>query len=139
MSNNLSKERINLLKEAGYSQKAINLYRDRVNVGIIDKPDVAFVYEGFCGDSIQLYLKIQGDVIEDAKFQYLGCPGSAACGSMMTQLVKAKTLEEAKEISENDILVSLDGLPGDERHCADLAIKTLHKTLRKYEKKLHSR
>ena len=64
MSNNLSKERINLLKEAGYSQKAINLYRDRVNVGIIDKPDVVFVYEGFCGDSIQLYLKIQGDVIE---------------------------------------------------------------------------
>jgi len=105
----------------------------------MNNPDVALVYEGFCGDSIKLYLKIQGDVIKEAKFQYLGCPGSAACGSMMTQLVKGKPVAKAKEITEKDLLVELDGLPGDESHCAELAVKTLHKTLMKYDKTLKSR
>ena len=91
------------------------------------------VYEGFCGDSLKLYLKINGDVIEDAKFQYLGCPASAACGSMLTQILKAKTLAEAKEITEKDILAELNGLPGDESHCAGLAVTTLYRTIMKYE------
>ena len=137
-SENLSKEKINLLKESGYSEKAIKLYSNRVNVGVIENPDVVLVYEGFCGDSLKLYLKIKGDLIEDAKFQYLGCPGSVACGSMMTQLIKGKTLAESKEITEKDILAELDGLPGDESHCAELAVKTLHKTLMKYDKTLKS-
>ena len=132
-SENLSKEKLNLLKEAGYSEKAIKLYSDRVNVGVIENPDVTLIYEGHCGDSIKLYLKIQGDLIEDAKFQYLGCPGSAACGSTMIQLVKDKTLSEAKQITKKDILAELNGLPGDESHCAELAVTTLQRTVMKYE------
>ena len=134
----MSKEKLNFLKEAGHSEKGITLYSNRVNVGIIENPDVVLAYEGFCGDSLKLYLKIKGDVIEDAKFQYLGCPGSAACGSMMTQLIKGKTVAESKEITEKDILAGLDGLPGDESHCAELAVKTLHKALMTYEENLKS-
>lgn len=133
-SEKISDEKLRLLKEAGYSDKAIELYSDRVNVGVIENPDVALIYEGFCGDSLKLYLKITDNVIEDAKFQYLGCPASAACGSTMTKIVKGKTLADAKKITEKDILAELNGLPGDESHCAELAIKTLHKTLMKYEK-----
>ena len=76
---------------------------------------------------------MQGEVIEDAKFQYLGCPGSAASGSMLTLLIKGKTVAKAKKITEKDILAALGELPGDETHCAELAIKTLHRTLNKYE------
>ena len=76
---------------------------------------------------------MEGEVIEDAKFQYLGCPGSAASGSMLTLLIKGKTVAKAKKITEKDILGALEGLPGDENHCAELAINTLHRTLKKFE------
>ena len=82
----------------------------------MENSDAVMVYEGFCGDSLKLYLKINGDVIEDSKFQYLGCPGSAACGSMMTKIVKGKTLAEAKELTAKNILAELNGLPGDEQN-----------------------
>jgi nitrogen fixation NifU-like protein len=57
---------------------------------------------------------------------------------MMTQLIRSKTVAEAKEITEKEILTAVEGLPGDESHCAELAVKTLHKTLRKYEKTIKS-
>lgn len=124
------------MKAAGYSGKAIELYGNKVNVGLIENPDVALAYTGPCGDTITLYLKINKDkVIEDAKFQYSGCPASAACGSILTQIIKRKRLQEAKEITEEDVLKELDGLPDNECHCAELAVTTLHKTISKYEEK----
>lgn len=123
-----------LLEGAGYSRKVIKLYGNKVNVGVIENPDVALAYTGPYGDAIKLYLKItRDDVIEDARFQYLGCPASAACGSILTQIIRGKTLQEAKEITENDVLKVLNGLPDDECHCAVLAVTTLHKTIVKYE------
>jgi nitrogen fixation NifU-like protein len=132
----LTKNELKFLEEAGYSRKVIDLYDYRVNVGIMENPDVVLAYTGPCGDTIELYLKISGgEVIADAWFQYLGCPASAACGSILTQMVRGRTLQEAKEITEKDILIELDGLPDDECHCAELAVTTLHKTIRKYEEK----
>ena len=134
MSEKLSEEKIDLLKEAGYSRNAIALYSNRVNVGAIENADVALAYTGPCGDIIKLYLKINNqNKIEDAKFQYLGCPASAACGSIVTHIAKGKTLREAEAITEEEILKELDGLPGDECHCAELAITALRKTITKYE------
>jgi len=89
LSEKLTKEKIELLKKAGYSRNAIELYGNRVNVGIIENADVALAYTGLCGDTTQLYLKINDqNKIEDAKFQYLGCPASAVCGSIVTQIAK---------------------------------------------------
>jgi len=125
---------LSLLEEAGYSKKAIGLYCGRVNVGVIENPDAALAYTGPCGDTIKLFLKIgEVDVIDEAKFQYLGCPASAACGSILTQMIKGKTLLEAKKITEDDLLRELGGLPGEECHCAKLAVTTLQKTISKYE------
>ena len=125
---------MNLLAEAGYPKKAIELYDGRVNVGVIENPDAALAYTGPCGDTIKLFLKIgEDDVIDEAKFQYLGCPASAACGSILTQMIKGKTLLEAKKITEDDVLSALGSLPDEECHCAKLAVTTLHKTISKYE------
>jgi len=134
LSEKLSEEKIDLLKEAGYSRNAIALYGNRVNVGIIENADVALAYTGLCGDTTKLYLKINDqNKIEDAKFQYLGCPASAVCGSIVTQIAKGKTLQAAKEITEEEILKELGGLPGDECHCAELVVTALRKTIKKYE------
>jgi len=130
----LTKEKIGLLKEAGYSRNAIELYGNRINVGIIKNADVALAYTGPCGDTTKLYLKINDqNKIEDAKFQYLGCPASAVCGSILTQVAKGKTLQAAKEITEEEILKDLGGLPDDECHCAELVVTALRKTIKKYE------
>ena len=77
----LTKEKFELLKDVGYSEKVIELYMNKVNVGVIENPDVSLAYRGPCGDIMKLYLKISNDtVIEDAKFHYLGCPAAASSG-----------------------------------------------------------
>ena len=129
----LTKEEFELLKEAGYSEKVISLYRNKVNVGVIGKPDVNLAFTGPCGDTMKIYLKISDEgVVEDAKFQYLGCPGAASSGSAITRIVKGKTLEEAKRITEQDILKDLGGLPGSKLHCPKLAVTTLQKAIAIY-------
>jgi NifU-like protein involved in Fe-S cluster formation len=74
-----------LLINAGYSKKAIEFYTNKINVGTIENADSVLAYKGLCGDICKIYLKIiDKNVIETAKFQYLGCPASAACGSIVT-------------------------------------------------------
>jgi len=131
----LTEEEFGLLKEAGYSDKAIEFYMNEVNVGSIEKPDVAIAYTGPCGDMMKIYLKIsKNDVIEDAKFYYLGCPSAASSGSAITKLIIGKTIEEAKRITEQDVLKELGGLPESKLHCPKLALTTLQKAIAKYEK-----
>jgi NifU-like protein involved in Fe-S cluster formation len=136
MLRKLTKEEIKLLEESGYSDKAIKLYTEKVNVGVIESPDIVETYAGPCGDVIKLHLEVsENRVIQDAKFHYLGCPGSAASASAMTNLVKGKTVEEAKKLTEDDILKELGGLPRPKLDCPKLAIATLQKAIVEYEKK----
>ena len=130
----LTKEEFELLEEAGYSKKAIDLYGNKVNVGVIKSSDVVFAYTGPCGDVIKLYLKMdeKKSFIEDAKFQYLGCPGSASSASAITKIVKGKTLEEATKITENDVLKELGGLPKPKLDCPKLAVTTLRRAIANY-------
>ena len=135
MRGKLTKEELELLEEAGYSKKAIELYGNKVNVGVIKSPDVVFAYMAPCGDVIKLYLKMdENAVIEDAKFQYLGCPGSASSASAITKIVKDKTIEEAKKITEDDVLRELEGLPKLKLDCPKLAVTALRKAVAEYEK-----
>ncbi|MEJ2241562.1 MAG: iron-sulfur cluster assembly scaffold protein [Candidatus Bathyarchaeota archaeon] len=134
MSDQLTEEKITLLENSGYSKKAIELYINKINVGAIEAADVVQSYTGPCGDTCKIYLKINiKNVIEDSKFQYLGCPASAACGSIVTDMVKGKTLREAEGMTAEDIIEKLGGLPGDECHCATLVLTTLCKAIKKYE------
>jgi len=121
--------------ESGYSKKAIELYVNNVNVGTMENPSVFTTFLGPCGDLIKLYLRInRRNVIEEAKFYYLGCPGSAASASAMTTLLKGKTVNRAKKMTEDDLLIELGGLPKSKLDCAKLSIKTLRKAIAEYEK-----
>jgi len=131
----LSEEELTLMVESGYSKKAIKFYVDELSVGALEKPSVVSTFLGPCGDLIKLYLAIDNrDVIQDAKFYYLGCPGSAASASAMTKLLKGKTIEQAKKLTETEILAELDGLPKSKLDCAKLSIKTLRKSIAQYER-----
>ena len=135
LSKKLTTEEHKLLREAGYSDKVIELYKNKVNIGSIINPDVALAYTGPCGDTMKLYLRIsESGIIENAKFQYLGCPGAASSGSAITAIAKGKRLEEAKKITEQDLLKELRGLPESKLHCPKLAVTTLRKAIAEYEK-----
>jgi nitrogen fixation NifU-like protein len=123
------------MTESGYSQKAIDLYVHNVNVGTLENASIATTFLGPCGDLIKLYLRInERDLIEDAKFYYLGCPGSAASASALTTMLKGKSINRAKKLTEDDVLAELDGLPKSKLDCAKLSIKTLRKAIAEYEK-----
>jgi nitrogen fixation NifU-like protein len=135
MSRKLSEEELKLMVESGYSSKAITLYVDNVNVGKLETPTIVTTFLGTCGDLIKLYLKInEKNIIEDAKFYYLGCPGSASSASAMTMLLKGKTIKQAKRMTGDDILSELGGLPKSKVDCTSLSIKTLQKAIAEYEK-----
>jgi nitrogen fixation NifU-like protein len=122
------------LAKSGYPKKAIELYVNNVNVGALENPTVVTTYLGPCGDLIKLYLKIdKNGTIENAKFYYLGCPGSASSASAMTELLKGKTVDQTKKITEEDVLKKLGGLPKMKLDCPKLAIKTLRKAIAEYE------
>ena len=134
VSDTLTEETIELLKNAAYLKKVFELYANNVNVGVIENADVTLSYTGPCGDTCKIYLKINDqNIIEDAKFQYLGCPASAACGSTVTQIAQGKTLRDAERITEEEVIDELGGLPRDKSHCATLVLTTLCNAIKKYE------
>jgi len=123
-----------LILRSNYSKKAIEYYKNKVNVGTLENPSVSTIYTGICGDIMKIYLKIRDNVVEDAKFQALGCPGALASGSAVTKIIKGKSLDEARKITEKDVLNELDGLPESKLHCAKLAALTLQQAISEYEK-----
>ncbi len=121
-----------LLEKSGYSRKAIEYYLKKVNVGRIENPNVSSVYTGSCGDTMKIYLKIEFNVIKDAKFQAIGCAGAYSSGSALIEMVKGKTLKEAEKITEKEIINFLGGIPKQKIHCACLSRRTLQKAIKKY-------
>jgi len=125
---------VELLRKAGYSEKAIDYYIRKLNVGVIEGAEAVDSYTGLCGDSMRVYLKVEEGVIRDAKFQAIGCAGAFASGSALTEMVKGKTLKEAEKITEQDVIKDLGELPGPKIHCARLAVDALRKSIESYMK-----
>ncbi len=119
-----------------YSQKVLDYFTNPKNVGEIENAD-AVATEGSpaCGDMIKLFLKVNPDtrIIEDIKFRSYGCASNIATASIMTELAKGKTLEEAKKIIWEDAAKKLDGLPPVKIHCAVLAVDSLKTAIDNYE------
>ncbi len=126
---------VELLKKAGYSEKAIDYYMRKLNVGVIEGAEAVDSYTGLCGDSMKVYLKVEGGVIKDAKFQAIGCAGAFASGSALTEMIKGKTLKEAEKLTEKDVIKELEELPGPKLHCARLAVDALRKSIEGYLEK----
>jgi NifU-like protein involved in Fe-S cluster formation len=136
MPENVTDEDILNLKKAGYSEKAIGYYLNQTNLGAIEYPDIKHIQIGTCGDVMFLYINLyDGPNIQEIKFKYIGCPALAASGSSMTELVKGRTMLEASEITEKDIMNDLESLPDDHLHCPVLAIQTLRGALDVLENK----
>ena len=124
-----------MLSESGYSDKAIEYFQAKGNMGTIDGADQVTDLTGPCGDTMKISLNIEEDKIDDAKMQVLGCPGAVASGCALINLAKGKTLEEAGQIDIDALYKELEKLPDKKIHCARLAIKTLQRALGEYEKK----
>ncbi|MGI5900240.1 MAG: iron-sulfur cluster assembly scaffold protein [Christensenellales bacterium] len=85
-----------------------------------------------CGDSLTLYIKVKDNRIDEISYLVFGCPASVATSSMMSELAKGKTLEEALTITEEDIVRALDGLPENKLHCSNLGVSALHNAINNY-------
>ena len=125
----------NLLKNLGYSKKAIEYFTRKVNVGKIENPSVSLSYAGSCGDTIKIYLMIDTGVIIDAKFEAIGCAGVFSAGSALLEIIKGKSIIEAEKTSIEDIIEHLESVPGTKIDCIYLARKAFKKTLKLYKEK----
>jgi len=123
-----------MLLEAGYSEKAIQYFHAKENIGTIEDADQITKITGPCGDTIKICLNVDDEKVSDAKIQVFGCPGAVASGCAVINLVKGKTLEQARQIDIDVLYKELEKLPDKKIHCARLAVKTLQKTLEEYSK-----
>ncbi len=119
-----------------YSDKVLDHFQNPRNVGKMENPD-GIGKEGnpVCGDVMELAIRVKDDIIEDAQFQTFGCCAAIATSSMITEMVKGKTLEEAQKISKKAVAEALDGLPPAKMHCSNLAADALQKAIEDFRKK----
>ena len=113
-----------------YSEAVIDHFLNPRNVGEIPHAEGFATVTGSCGDTMEIWLRVKDSRIGDATFWTDGCGPSIACGSMATELAKGKSIAEALRITQDDILNSLGGLPGESLHCALLAANTLREAVR---------
>ncbi len=119
-----------------YSEKVMEHFRNPRNMGEIPDADgVGTVGNPICGDLMTIYIKVKDDKIADVKFKTFGCGAAIATSSMMTELAKGRTLEEAMNITRKDVAESLDGLPPIKMHCSNLAADGLHEAIKDYHAK----
>jgi nitrogen fixation NifU-like protein len=121
-----------MLSGSGYSEKAIDYYLEQSNMGSLSDADQVSELTGPCGDTMKVYLKMEEGRIQDAKIQVLGCPGAVASAMVAMDLAKGRTVEEALQIKDRDIVRILEELPEQKVHCVRLAVKALEKVLNDY-------
>ncbi len=116
-----------------YSEKVMDHFMNPRNVGEIENADgVGEVGNAKCGDIMKMYLKIENNVIVDAKFKTFGCGAAVATSSMATELVVGKTVEEALKITNKAVAEALDGLPPVKMHCSNLAEEAIRAAIEDY-------
>ena len=117
-----------------YSEKVMEHFRNPRNVGEIENPSGrGKVGNPVCGDIMEIYIKVdENEVITDAKFKTFGCGAAIASSSILTELIKGKTVEEAKKISNKAVIEALGGLPKVKMHCSVLAEEALEKAITDY-------
>ncbi len=119
-----------------YSDKVMDHFENPRNVGSMENPDgVGKMGNPVCGDVMEISIKVKDNIIEEAKFKTFGCCAAIATSSIVTELVKGETLEEAEKISKQAVADALDGLPPAKMHCSNLAADALHDAILDYREK----
>jgi nitrogen fixation NifU-like protein len=120
-----------------YSQKVIDHFMNPRNKGKPREYDaVGKVGNPICGDVMYIYIKVNDNRIENIGWETMGCAAAISTSSMITELARGKTLEEAEKITKKDIADALDGLPPIKMHCSNLAADGLKKAIENYRKKV---
>jgi nitrogen fixation NifU-like protein len=116
-----------------YSDKVIEAFMNPHNVGeIADADGVGTIGSEDCGDMIRVWIKVADERLTDIKYKVFGCPAAIACCSQMTQMAMGRTLDEANELTDEQVAESLGGLPLDKMHCSALAATALHEAILNY-------
>ena len=119
-----------------YNDKVLEAFRNPKNVGRMEDADAeGLVTSPSCGDMMKLYLKIENDVIIDAKFETFGCAAAIASSSTATQMIIGKTLDEALKITNSDVVEELEGLPPQKIHCSVLSEDAIRIAIENYRSK----
>lgn len=116
-----------------YNERIIEHFMNPRNVGLIEDPDgQAVVGDPTCGDYIEVFIKVEAERIVDFKFLLSGCPAAISTSSIATELAIGKTIEEARGLTDNDVIVAAGGIPARKAHCSLLAIRGLHQAVQDY-------
>lgn len=119
-----------------YTEKVLEHFKNPKNMGRIEDADgVGTVGSPVCGDVMKIYIKVKDNIIEDIKFETFGCGAAIATSSVLTELVKGKSIEEAEKITNKDVVEILGGLPPVKMHCSVLAEDGLKAAIEDYKKK----
>ncbi|MCX5868790.1 MAG: Fe-S cluster assembly scaffold protein NifU [Proteobacteria bacterium] len=119
-----------------YSEKVMDHFQNPRNVGEIPDADgVGEIGNPVCGDMMTFYIKVKDNVIEDVKFQTFGCGAAIAVSSMVSEMAKGKTIDEAMKMTKEMVAEQLGGLPKNKMHCSNLGADALHKAIEDYLKK----
>jgi nitrogen fixation NifU-like protein len=119
-----------------YNETLIDHFMHPRNAGEIENPDaMAVVGDPTCGDFIRVCLKVENGRISVFKFLTQGCPGAISTSSIATELAIGKTLEEALQLTDNDVIEAAGGIPARKAHCSLLAIRGLHQAITNYKQK----
>jgi nitrogen fixation NifU-like protein len=121
-----------MMSKSGYSHRAIQYYIERPHMGTLPNADQVSEMTGSCGDTMEIYLKVNGDKIVNAKYQVMGCAGAISAAMAVVDLIKGRSIIEAKKLVDGDIFRVLEEIPVKKHHCIQLAVKTLHKGLDEY-------
>ena len=116
-----------------YSEKVMDHFRNPRNVGVIEDADaIGEVGNAVCGDIMKIYLKIEGGIITDVKFNTFGCGSAIASSSMATEMIKGKSIDEALSLTNKAVTEALDGLPKHKIHCSVLAEQAVRSAVKNY-------
>ncbi len=119
-----------------YTKKLMDHFMNPRNVGVIENPDgYAKVGSPSCGDMMEIFLKIEDEIIIDAKFRTFGCASAIASSSVTTEMILNKTIEEALQLTNKSIAQNLDGLPASKLHCSVLAEEVINAAIEDYTSK----
>jgi len=119
-----------------YSEKVMEHFQNPRNVGVIEDADgVGKVGNPVCGDMMEFYIKVADNRIADVKFKTFGCGAAIAVSSMVSEMAIGKSIEDAMEITNDDVAEELGGLPKNKLHCSNLGADALHKAIENYKDK----
>jgi len=124
------------VEQIGYSEKVMEHFMNPRNVGTIENPDgYGKVGNPVCGDLMEMFIKVEDDIITDIKFRTFGCGSAIATSSMVTEMAKGMHVDEAMKITRGDVADELEGLPPRKMHCSNLAANALQEAIKDYKSK----